>query len=299
MWLVSLALLPLSAWAHVRFTPVNTVLAGDDSPVLQLEIEHSFEGYALQSVSVSIPQGVVAVKPAERDGWNITIQYRPLPDYDDFVDDDSGLGNVTTVASVVQWTALAKVDDVPNFDIETFQMQVSLGCEFNDPATNTLWMGEYTLWFPTVEVSYAVSAITTPATHTQTWSGTCSGSNCNWFNAQPLPCPYTFIGPDWSQCNGYILWFGQNVSQPASPMFITATQANVIVQQALYNQAKSSPNYTNIISAVQTDIAMLQSSANAATYGIAVAGIVCAVIGIVVGFFAVALAMNVMRYQKA
>jgi hypothetical protein len=45
----------------------------------------------------------------------------------------TGLGNVTYVADTVTWTATAKADDVPNVDIDVFEMQITLGCVFNDP----------------------------------------------------------------------------------------------------------------------------------------------------------------------
>jgi hypothetical protein len=63
-----------------------------------------------------------------RVGWQLRADWEECS----FSPTLTGLGNVTTVADTVTWAAIAKTDDVPNVDIETFQMQITLGCLFND-----------------------------------------------------------------------------------------------------------------------------------------------------------------------
>jgi hypothetical protein len=215
----SIAILFALTRAHVVFTPINTVPAGDDSTVLQLEVEHGYTGYTLQSFQVQVPQGVQIVRPADKVGFTVSIASRPLPAYNWYSGAEEGLGgNITSVASMITWTVTPAshvgADMAPaSGDIDVFEMQLTLGCTFNDSATNSLWDGNYTLWFPTNEILVGVNASIDPPTRQVQWTGTVNGSQL-WSVAKPGPAPYLVVG-DWSACTSFT-WFDTQIESSTS-----------------------------------------------------------------------------------
>jgi len=311
---VVIAIISLAS-AHVVFTPINTAPAGDDSTVLQLEVEHVFSGYGLQSLTLKIPQGVQIVRPEIQVGYVISFTYRPLPSYNWYFDDDSGLGNVTYVADTVTWTAQNNADDVPNVDIETFEMQITLGCLFNDSVTNTLWNNQYALWFNTIEYSVAVNSSITPPNHFQNWTAIASGTQD--LQSMSFPSPYILIN-DWSAC-GSLTWFGQVIPSPTSTMqatsstpvpssaanYVTPAQLNSTAQSVLNTcQANITALAAMVIASQQAISALQAGSGNLASmptqdHGIAVAAIICSVFGFVFGLLGAGVALLISRRHTA
>jgi len=227
MILLLAALFLHRANTHVVFTPIVSVPAGDDSTILRLEVEHGYSGYVLRSFRVQIAQGVQIVRPGNRAGYVLSAQHRALPAQNWYVDSDGGLGNVTTVIDSITWTnsavlTNASTSNTSDAEIDVFELQITLGCVFDDANTNSLWKGNYTLWFYAIEYLVAVNASVDPPTRQAQWTASVSG-NQTWLDAKSGPAPYVFID-NWDACTA-LVWFGDNIpARATTTRFATAAQ---------------------------------------------------------------------------
>jgi hypothetical protein len=181
MILLLAALFLHRASTHVVFTPIVSVPAGDDSTILRLEVEREYSGYVLRSFHVKIPQGVQIVRPGNRAGYVLSAQRRALPAHYWYVDSDGGLGYVTTVIDSITWTnsavlTNASTSNTSDAEIDVFELQITLGCVFDDANTNSLWKGNYTLWFNAIGYLVAVNASIDPPTRQAQWTASVSGN---------------------------------------------------------------------------------------------------------------------------
>jgi len=283
---------------HVVFSNV-AVIAGPDvtsateapaSQVVAFEIEHAEPGYYTANLTMKIPQGVLVVKPSVKDGWNITQTYRLLPPSQWFtvtrdITQSPGIrgGPVTTVETVadtITWIPLAQSDIIQDDEIDLFEMELTLGCTYNDPATNTFWLNQYALWFPLIQfISPVPCSSTLEETTTLEWNGVGSGSDV-WVSLSPAPCPYVLL-QNWSGCDD-LSWFGKNVPYPVAPSFITAQAATALVQTALSDFLK---NINVLVNLTQPTSSPSSSSTSYDPVSIAAIVLACVAFAVaVVGF---------------
>lgn len=124
------AIAPGEPAAHVTANPDKASAAGWFRTALR--VSHGCEGSSTVAVRVKIPQGVLAVRPQVKPGWEITITMREL---DQPVDGPHGT-RVTEVVDVIAWRGGV----LPDAYFDEFGLSMWL-------------MGEAgrTLYFPTVQ----------------------------------------------------------------------------------------------------------------------------------------------------
>lgn len=201
------------ASGHLTISPL-AVQAGvyEEVPqVFNLLVEHASHGEWTSKLELSTPEGVSVVLPVVKSGWNITLEYRPLPPWLQFSDDDGD--TVTQVVSKVIWAA--ESPGVPgNEYLDRFAFQVTFGCNFSDTTTNTRWQHQYAVWFPRTQ--YLSEFGSSSPISTEKWTGVVSGAE-KWEDGVPHPCPHMIVA-FWSKCTSGLLWFGSKSDSPNTLM---------------------------------------------------------------------------------
>ena len=217
--------------AHVSLSPNSGVALGSYT-TLTAKIPHAEHGYFTTRVELTIPHGVLSVTPQVNDGWTISLETRDLG-----ADSFTSHGNlVTTVVSKVIWTAEHPDEALSHAHLDTFSVQVQLGCRFNDTNTNTFWNNAYALWFPCEQRLSPSGELT--HSNTLSWTGVVEGDSL-WSDGQPRPSPYAIIG-DWSACesSGGFQWFNNII--PVSTLSLSDLLVNELRLQAFVQEGLDS-----------------------------------------------------------
>lgn len=188
--------------AHITFVNSGTAVLNRDT-LWDIQIPHSEPGKATVQIEVSLPQGVTKARPRNKVGWNTTVEYRALPAELQYT--DHGVP-VTQVISKITFTASSASEAIQEEESEIFQFSITLGCRYNDTASNTFWSNNYAMWFPTKQ--FLANTGSLEINEVVEWTGVVKNNEV-WGLALPSPSPYLLIA-DWSLCNPFV-FFGVTV----------------------------------------------------------------------------------------
>lgn len=208
-----LALLAHSAQhaaAHVTLSP-NYGAASGNYFVFDVKIPHGMTGKDTTKIEITVPHGVLSVKPEAVYGWDIETEERDVIPY---------MSHGTAVTKgPAKITYTARCDD-PNGNGDTcnnpdhggldndhlmmLSMQIKLGCDFgvdkDNVGTNdaTVWQDQHTIWWPVAQ--WASTEGTNDGNGEGTahmdWLGVAQGSESWQTHNGPKPSPYLFIYSD-------------------------------------------------------------------------------------------------------
>ena len=173
------------ASAHITFTPNYGAPSGWYFAT-SMKVPHGKPGHFTTKIEVSVPYGVLTVKPEDVSGWDITIQERDITPY------VSHGKTVTKGPSKIIYQAQTALDALDDKHLMTVDFQTKIGCDFkSSETTNTEWQGEYTLWWPTKQFYSVENSL--DIIDVDEWTGIPKNKDSAWATATPKPCPYTFI----------------------------------------------------------------------------------------------------------
>lgn len=173
------------ASAHITFTPNYGAPSGWYFATT-MKVPHGIPDHFTTKIEVTVPNGVLTVKPEDVAGWDISITTRDIAPY------VSHGKTITTGPASIVYQASTAADALDDKHLMTIQFQTKMGCSFTTAdSTNTKWQGEYTLWWPTKQHYSAPGSLDIIAT--DEWTGIPASENAAWATATPKPCPYTFI----------------------------------------------------------------------------------------------------------
>lgn len=99
--------LPGAAYAHASLSPTDVVNFSTVRAVITLE--HGCDGAATTEVTVTIPEGFIAVEPVDRNGWTSSVvdgQYKATYHID-------GVGDISSGAKTITWSGGSVPDGRP------------------------------------------------------------------------------------------------------------------------------------------------------------------------------------------
>lgn len=171
--------------AHITFTPNYGAPSGWYFTT-SMKIPHGKPGHFTTKIEVSVPYGILTVKPEDIHGWDITIQERDITPY------VSHGNTISKGPSTIIYQANTAADALDDKHLMTVDFQTKIGCDFkSSETTNTEWQGEYTLWWPTKQ--YYSTENSLDIIDTDEWTGIPENKDSAWATAKPKPSPYTFI----------------------------------------------------------------------------------------------------------
>lgn len=109
-----------------------------------MRIPHGAPGDHTTQLDIRVPRGVLVVKPEVPDEWTASITPRALTEREEYL---SHGRRVTTAPDHIRLRADSHAEGVHDDFLLNIDLQTKVGCVFEDAATNTLWNGEYTLWW--------------------------------------------------------------------------------------------------------------------------------------------------------
>ncbi|KAG0192454.1 hypothetical protein DFQ28_009065 [Apophysomyces sp. BC1034] len=130
----AIAILASTSQAHVGITP-PTGKPGQ-SLNASFHVPHGCNGSATTSITVSVPDTVVTILPAQVTNWNLTVAYRPL-------DKPMQVAGQTINQTVSNFTWAG--GNLPNDQFQDFPMQITL------PQVDLSNQSNVTLYFPTIQ----------------------------------------------------------------------------------------------------------------------------------------------------
>lgn len=188
--------------------------------VLSYHHSHSSRCAWVSYDSTRYPGGVLVVKPEVPDDWTATITSRTLSTQEEYL---SHSQRVTTAPDHIRLSAASHSDGVHDDFLLNIDVQTKIGCIFSDDATNTLWNGEYTLWWQIDQVCANDAGDVVVLSWNETQAVRADGTSPPW-SALPdpmKPAPYIYVEPG-SRCAaehsgqesmGGLTWFGSHVPQ--------------------------------------------------------------------------------------
>ena len=111
-----------------------------------MRIPHGQSNMHTVELEVEIPHGILVLKPEVPEDWTVNIETRVLSDAETYM--SHGVLK-TTAPSRLIFTADTHADGVHDDHLLNIDMQLKIGCMFNDTSSNTLWNNQYTLWWKT------------------------------------------------------------------------------------------------------------------------------------------------------
>lgn len=142
--LLNYLILPVvCVYSHITMNPNYGAPSGGYF-LSTLKIPHGTTNLLTSKVEVSIPNGVLAVKPEKVAGWDISIKYRTIPTY-------YSHGNPVSIApSFITYTSSDPKYNLHNDHLLLLNLQFKFGCDYDTKYNSvSVWQNEYTLWFPT------------------------------------------------------------------------------------------------------------------------------------------------------
>jgi len=212
--LLALALTVQQAAAHVTLSPNYGGAAGNYF-AFDVKIPHGQTDMDTTKIEITVPHGVLSVKPEAVYGWDITTVERDVVPYLSHGD------TVSKAPATITYTArcdngvngaTCPNDDhggLDNNHLMLLSMQVKLGCDFGvdvngvETSDATVWEGQHTVWW---RVKQWASTKGTNDGNVATdahmdWKGVAKGSEAWQTHHGPKPSPYLFIYSD-DACTG-------------------------------------------------------------------------------------------------
>lgn len=228
MWIVSFA------FTHITLNPNIGAESGGYFHTT-MRVPHGAPGLHTTELHINVPYGVLVAKPEVPDDWTANIRKRTLSDNEVYL---SHGRHVTEAPDEIILVANSHSDGVHNDYLLNIDMQLKIGCIFQDKVSNTWWNNEYTLWWRVTQVcKNATGEITNIV-----WNGTQStlGDVSPAWTALPtnmLPAPYLYVEPGircFSDHTGStfsegLMWFGAHIISD-DIVFSAITTTTLILQ---------------------------------------------------------------------
>lgn len=115
-----------------------------------LKVPHGFEGMRTTRLSLQLPRGVASARPEVPFGWSVNMSEYDLAEEDRYM---SHGAEVVTAPDKITWVADSLESALQHDHLLQIGLQLKLLCSFSDPVTddysgtNSIWQGQYTLWF--------------------------------------------------------------------------------------------------------------------------------------------------------
>ena len=214
--------------SHITFNPN---LGGESGGYFHstIRVPHGAVNLHTTSLTIHVPHGVVVAKPEVPEDWTATIERRSLSEIEQYT---SHGRLVTDAPSKITLRANEHEDGVHNDHLLNIDIQLKLGCIFQDKTTNSLWNNQYTLWWKIDQHCEDVHGNHLLLSWNGTQQDSADGTSPSW-SALPdgvQPAPYIYVDPGvrcsinhvGNELPGGLLWFGthqtndmqQNVKVP-------------------------------------------------------------------------------------
>ena len=212
-----ISIVTLTAFSHITLNPSIGGFSGGYFHTT-IRVPHGAPGLHTTKLEIDVPHGILVAKPEVPEDWTASIEDRTLPENEQYISH----GNLKTNAPhKIVLRANSHSDGVHDDHLLNIDMQLKIGCVFQDAESNTVWDDEYTLWWPIVQTCENDNGETTLLK----WDGTQKDKNkvSPAWSALPdgvLPSPYLHIEPgqrctaeyEGSDRQGGLLWFGTYIS---------------------------------------------------------------------------------------
>jgi len=190
-----------------------------------LRVPHGARNLHTVRLEIDVPHGILVTKPEIPDGWSGVVRTRSLRESEVY----SSHGNLkTTAPHMIVLEADTHADGVHDDNLLNVDMQLKIGCIFDDVPSNSVWNQAYTLWWRTKQVCQDDNGTTVILWWNGTQSDKSDGTSPSW-SALPegmLPSPYMYIEPG-TRCsvdhsgeekNGGMSWFGSYMVEETAPV---------------------------------------------------------------------------------
>lgn len=207
--------------AHVSLNPNMGAFSGGYFHTT-MRVPHGAPGLHTTKLVVDVPHGILVVKPEVPEDWTAAIETRFLAENEQY----TSHGQLkTTAPHRVILTANTHADGVHDDHLLNVDMQLKVGCTFEDRASNTQWNSEYTLWWQVSQECEDASGNKVILD----WNGTqvdADGVSPSW-SALPAgmkPAPYMYVEPGTrctnehtgTEAQGGMNWFGAHVADESN-----------------------------------------------------------------------------------
>lgn len=219
------------ASSHVTLNPNFGAFSGGYFHTT-LRVPHGEAGMHTTRLAIDVPHGVLVVKPEVPDNWAATIETRELSANERYT--SHGVTK-TTAPHRITFVAESHSDGVHDDHLLNIDMQLKIGCIFQDRASNTQWSDEYTLWWPVTQVCELADGTQQILSWNSTHSQREDGTSASW-SALPMgmhPSPYMYVEPgtrcsidhSGTESQGGLQWFGSHIPSDIrdSPVAVTHT----------------------------------------------------------------------------
>lgn len=179
--------------AHVNIYH-SDIVSASEYVFGEFQIGHAKDGYYTSKVEIIIPPGIQGARPEVESGWDITINTRPLPPDEQYL--DHGVIVNETVGSII-YSASHPVHSLHDDHVQRFGISFKFGCKFNDVNSHSVWNGKYTVWFKTIQYLSLYDSLVVVDTYN--WTGIVDGES-PWSAGFPHPSPFLLIAY-WDNCN--------------------------------------------------------------------------------------------------
>lgn len=218
--------------SHVTINPNFGAYSGGYFHVT-FRVPHGLAGLHTTGLEIHVPHGVLVAKPEIPEDWTAQIETRRLDETEQY---SSHGALVTDAPHRITLTSLSHGDGVHDDHLLNIDMQLKIGCLFQDPASNTLWNKEYTLWWIVKQICEDPNGTRSILSWNGTQRDAVDGSSPSWsaLPAGTKPAPYLYVEPgercsidhSGSEFHGGLLWFGEHrtydvadaVTQPSSAL---------------------------------------------------------------------------------
>lgn len=254
--LTAMATLVASVHAHISMAP-NYGGASGGYMLTQMKVPHGHHGLHTSRMVVHVPRGVMSARPEVPSGWNASVIEYELAQEDRYTSHGRA---VTTGPDKIIFQAETPDAAVYTDHLMMVGLQLKLGCSFRDQVqvdysgSNSIWNGQYTLWFKVDQHSSATGSL--EISETSAWAGALAdgddGMSPGWNPPSSTglkACPYLFIYPG-NRCSldhsgesvvGGMEWMGvylppvpnQNAVLHEQHVIELATEASLSAQEAM------------------------------------------------------------------
>lgn len=202
--------------AHITLNPNPNESAESGSYFhTTLRVPHGAENLHTTSLTINVPHGILVAQPEIPFGWTANIENRNLKDNEQYVSHGT---LVKDAPKQLILTADSHEDGVHDDYLLNIDIQMKIGCIFDDIETNSLWNKEFTLWWTIEQVCEDAEGNRVILNWNGIQKDNDDGTSPSW-SALPrgiLPAPYLYIEPglgcsidnSGNELNGGLMWFG-------------------------------------------------------------------------------------------
>ena len=109
-----------------------------------IRVPHGAVGLHTTGLHIDVPRGIVVAKPEVPEDWSARIETRTLSEPEQYV--SHGILKTEAPQRIIL-EANSHGDGVHDDYLLNVDVQLKIGCVFQDDQTNTIWNKEYTLWW--------------------------------------------------------------------------------------------------------------------------------------------------------